>query len=520
VNDPGVAAGPPSSDLPPPPDAATISDRSLCQRILRPTLPELWTFLAIALPVVASLIATLPTVDLAYQLRAGADILAGRGIPTVDTWTFTAAGLPWLDQQWGAQAILAAIYGAAGWSGLAILRAALVGLTFGLILVAIRRRQPGLNARVPAWLTLAAFIVASPALALRPQLLAMACFAVTLVLIAGRRKRPRAVWLVPLVALAWANLHGSFVLAPALVLLAWLEDYGERSSRARTTFRTALATGAATLATPFGLEAWRYAAGLATNREVTARITEWQPTTPTDIPGILFWASVVLVAAAVLVIVRRTGTVPWPSIVTLVAFAALGAIAARGIAWWPAVAAVTMAGLLVPAGRPGPARPEPGTPRPEPRGSALNALVGAALVVAGIAALPTWRAMDTGLDAPSGLLAHAPSGVTTVLRETAGPDDRVWNPQAWGSWLELAVPEPAYAFDSRVEVIPADAWTDGDVVEAAGPGWDAVLDARGVTIVVAKGPPTTPLAAALAGSPAWRMAHADADATIWLRADR
>jgi hypothetical protein len=128
--------------------------------------------------------------------------------------------------------------------------------------------------------------------------------------------------------------------------------------------------------------------------------------------------------------------------------------------------------------------------------------------------------VDTGLDAPRGLLAHAPSGVTTVLRETAGTDDRVWNPQAWGSWLELAVPEPAYAFDSRIEVIPADAWSDGDVVAAAGPGWDAILDARGVTIVVAKGPPTTPLAAALAGSPAWRMAHADADATIWLRADR
>ena len=74
------------------------------------TLPRLWAFLAIGLPVLAALIANLPSVDLAYHLRAGAAILAGDGIPTVDTWTFTAAGTPWTDQQWGAQVILAAVY--------------------------------------------------------------------------------------------------------------------------------------------------------------------------------------------------------------------------------------------------------------------------------------------------------------------------------------------------------------------------------------------------------------------------
>jgi hypothetical protein len=75
-------------------ETEALPARGLRERLLRPTLPELWTFLAIALPVLASLIATMPTVDLAYQLRAGAESLAGRGIPTVDTWTFTAAGCP------------------------------------------------------------------------------------------------------------------------------------------------------------------------------------------------------------------------------------------------------------------------------------------------------------------------------------------------------------------------------------------------------------------------------------------
>ncbi|MEO7230627.1 MAG: hypothetical protein ABIZ30_08560, partial [Candidatus Limnocylindrales bacterium] len=190
--------------------------RSVRDRLVRPTLGELWTFLAVALPVLAALIATLPTVDLAYQLRAGAEILDGQGIPSSDTWTFTAAGLPWLDQQWGAQVALAAVFQATGWTGLAIIRAALVGLISGLVLIAIRGRAPGIRPRTAALLTLLAFVVTAPALALRPQLLGMALFAATLVIASRRVSHPRLAWLFPVIAVAWANIHGSFILAPIL----------------------------------------------------------------------------------------------------------------------------------------------------------------------------------------------------------------------------------------------------------------------------------------------------------------
>ena len=499
--------------------------RKLADRLLRPTLPELWTFLAVALPALAALIATLPTVDLAYQLRAGSEILAGRGIPSVDTWTFTASGEPWLDQQWGAQAILAAIYQAAGWAGLAILRAGLVAVTFGLVLVAVRRRAPGLGSRPAAWLTLAAFVVAAPALALRPQLLGMACFALALVLVAGRRERPGLALLLPVVAIAWANVHGSFILAPVLAGLAFLEDVHERSPRAGRMLLVGIATGAATLVTPFGLGAWRYAAGLATNREVTARITEWQPTTPTDIPGVLFWGSVVLVAIAVVRSAGVRGGVPWPALLTLVAFAGLGAVAARGVAWWPPLAAVTISGMLLAAAGDGPAAGSWPTafngPGRASRGSRLHALVGAGLVLAAIGFLPTWRATDPGTGAPSGLLAFAPSGATAALRDLAVPDDRVWNPQPWGSWFEFAVPDPAYALDSRIEVIPPGTWRDAEVLASAGPGWDGILDAAQVTIVITDPQlGAWPLTEALATSGRWALVFSDGEGAIWVRAGR
>jgi len=496
--------------------------RNLRELLLRPTLPELWLFLAVALPVLASLIAPLPTVDLAYQLRAGADVLAGRGIPTVDTWTFTAAGQPWLDQQWGAQAVLAAVHGATGWSGLAILRAALVGLYAFLVLLAIHRRAPGSSGRGSAILVIAAFIVTSPALALRPQLLAMVAFAVTLVLLAGRREHPRIAWLVPVVAIVWANLHGSFIVAPVLVGFAWLEDIGERSSRAGPTFIVGLLTVVATLVTPFGLDAWRYAADLAANPVVRERISEWQPTTLGDAPGILFWGSVAIVLLLVVRQVRTPGVVTPPAVATLVAFAALGAVAARGIAWWPAVAVVTLAGIAVNArladrtarGIPADAPPKR---RLDVQGSSWNNHVALTLVLTGLVALPVWRPADEVTGAPDGLLAYAPSGVTGSLRLNVHPTDRVWNPQVWGSWLEFAVPEATYAFDSRIELFSAAAWATGDRVNAAVGDWSRTLDELSVTIVVTEGPMTDPLPLALAGNPGWLLAFADAEGAIWVR---
>ena len=199
----------------------------------RMSFARLWAVLAILLPALAALIANLSSVDLAYHLRAGGEILDGGGIPTTDTWTFTALGQPWLDQQWGAQVILAAVYRLAGWTGLVLLRALLVGLMFGL-------RLPGLpsfaalDLRRAAWLTLAAFVVSAVALALRPQLFGMVLFAlVLLVLVADGAHRPRLLWAIPVIVAVWANLHGSFFLGPVVLGLAWLEDVADRAPRAR-----------------------------------------------------------------------------------------------------------------------------------------------------------------------------------------------------------------------------------------------------------------------------------------------
>jgi hypothetical protein len=483
---------------------------------------RLWLFLAVALPVLAALAADLPSVDLAYHLRAGDDILRTGAIPSTDTYTFTAAGERWLDQNWGAQVLLALVFRIAGWTGLAILRAALVGLVFGSVLAACRRL--GVGDRTAALLTLGAFVVASFTLALRPQLFGIAIVAMILLLTTYRRERPRLLWLaVPLIAV-WANIHGSFVLGIGLLGLVWIGDLRDGGRSRHLALAVATASAVAASLNPAGLELWRYAAGIATSPTITSRITEWQPPDLRSGQGLVFYGSALVVAAF---LARRSRPTPWPTLLTLAAFFLFAVLAVRGLAWWPLVVAVTLGGLLAPGiatARFDPTAATPDeevlrTPRPEPRlFRRVNLVIAVLLVVVGLGLLPVWRPIDRGLGAPAGLVSVAPPGITARLRELAGPNDRLFAPQPWGSWFEYAISATPVFVDSRIELFPPAVWDEYDVVVDGVEGWRDILDRRAVTMIVAVGGiGRNPLASRLAADPTWREAYADEDGRIFVR---
>jgi len=472
------------------------------------TFGALWLFLAVGLPVLGALIANLSSVDLAYHLRAGAMILDSGALPTRDTFTFTAAGAPWLDQQWGAQVILAAVYRVAGWTGLVVLRAALVGLLFGVVLATCRRA--GLTGRVAAWLTLAVFLVTAVALALRPQLFGMVLFALVVYLVVDRRTHPNRLWLVVPVVAAWANFHGSFFLGPLIVGLAWLVDGQARVPGARRILAVALLAVLAACLNPLGPQVWAYAAGLTTNAGVTARITEWQPTSVATVPGLLFFGSAVAVAVLVARARRRSS---WPALLWLAVFFAIGVYAARGVAWWPIGALPVVAPLL--AAGPANARLQT-TERPR----RPNLAIAVALVLAAVALLPVWRPVDPGLGAPAGVVGSAPSGITATLRTMATPQDRLLNPQPWGSWFEFALPGVPVAIDSRIELFPRSVWDDYEIVSSAGADWLGILDRWGVTVIATARDGDPRLAAALSENAGWREVQDDADGLVFVRSSR
>ena len=457
----------------------------------RLSFDRLWIWIAIALPALVALLVPLPAVDLAYQVRAGDEILAARALPVADTWTFTVWGTLWVDQQWLAQVKLAAGYSIGGWELLAVLRAGLVAFTTG-VLVAVARER-GARSRTAAILALAAFALAAPALALRPQLFGIALFAVLLWLIAVRGRSPRLYLLAPVVVVLWANLHGSFVLGPALLGYAWLSDIAAKRP-ARLSLWILVAGTLASLVNPYFAGAWAYAVGIGANTAIAGQVSEWQRTAPFAMPGLLFYPSVIVTVALMF---RRRDLVGWPDWVLVTAMAVMGAWAIRGVAWWALVMVFLLAGALA-------------TERPvrAPRASVVNGFIAVVLGVAVVAALPWWRPADP-LTGRAGLLSYAPSGLAAKVAELAGTGARVVVPQTWGSWFEWAAPKQAYFIDSRFELFPPDVWAD----HAALQGLDAgeVLDrwaADVVGVAVGRVPTTRSVASA------WT----DTDGTILVRA--
>lgn len=529
-----------------------------------PTLGQLWTFLGIYLPALAALLVPMPAVDLAYQLRAGAEILGGNGIPDHDTWTFTVAGTPWLDQQWGAQVLLTAVFGVLSWTGLALLRAFLVGVTFWLLLTAIRSawsiasvRAGGSaiasSARTATLLTIGFFIVAAPALALRPQLFAIVLFAATVRILVERSAHPRRLWLIPLMAVAWANLHGSFPLVVVLVALAWIDEvallrvppppgHPRPALRRRLLGSTGLAiiagiSALATLVNPFGLDVWGYVFNLARDPAITSQISEWRPPTPLDPAGFVFYLSLALVLGLVFFRFRtdegRTSARFFGPLVSVAVFAVLGIVTGRGLAWWAIAAPVALVQL-----QPGLKLADvrvPVMPRlqlrartareasaSEARRSPLNLAVMIVLVFFSVALLPVLRP-----NGPAGVpvlaLSHAPQGIAAKLRKLLDsgafkPGVHVWAPQTWGSFLEWAVPDVLVGLDSRVELFPPPVLADADEIAAAGTGWLSTLDIRGVHLLVTpSGPDGVAEAGALQTAPGWKLVYSDDDGTIWAR---
>ena len=434
-------------------------------------LDRVWLFLAIALPALAALIVPMPAVDLAYQVRAGDVILATGQIPSTDTFTFTVAGSPWLDQQWLAQVLLAAGYRLGGWEALAVLRALLVAATFGLVAaVAIAR---GASWRTASILALLAFAISSPALALRPQLFGIVVFAVLLLLVAVRERHSRWLLLVPVLACVWANLHGSFVLVPLLLGSAWLDDV-VRHRPARRSLALLVAGTVATVVTPFGPGVWGYAIGIGADPLIAGQVSEWQRTTPFTVPGLLFYVSALATLAVAVLQRARLSLADW---LWLGALLVIGAWAVRGIAWWPLGAAPVVAASL-PMAQPSAA------PARSSRADRLNVALVGVIGVAIFVALPWWRPADPATGR-QGLLSYAPSDLAVALRNIVKPGDRVFVPQAWASWFEWAVPDGSFFLDSRFELYPAAIWRDYDEIAGGSAGEAAALDRWGTELMVA-----------------------------------
>jgi hypothetical protein len=446
----------------------------------------LWGILAASLTAFAALLGRMRAIDLAYHVRAGELSLAG-GVVTTDPFTFTRGGRPWLNQQWAAQIVYRLAHRSVGWVGVALTYAASIGAGFWFLYRLCRRA--GARPDVSALLVVLAFLVGAPSLGARPQALAVPLFTGTWLLLS---RRDRWSWLVPLLAVIWANVHGSFVLAPLLTAFAVGDAFLERRSVGRSV-ALFLTTTVATFVTPFGPAVWSYTLDVAGNETVRSTVAEWRPPTPLTLGGGAFWLSGVAVAALG---VTRRRTIRPIDVIRLVVFFALGIPALRSTLWWALAAPPVVASWI----RADAHVDDPDHAADRASGRSVGVVAAGALLLLPIAVLLR-SGNDPATGAPARLAWDAPQTLVEATRRELPAGSRLLVFQPYASWFEYALPDDPLMVDSRIELFPSAVWRDYDLAISASDGWEEVLDRYDIRGVVV--PPVSALGRELSRTDGW-----------------
>ncbi|OLD66436.1 MAG: hypothetical protein AUI52_04120 [Acidobacteria bacterium 13_1_40CM_2_68_10] len=157
--------------------------------------------------------------DLFLHLKTGEIILKTGSVPRVDDYSALARGRPFIAHEWLAGVLFRLVQVVAGWNGLILLKP-LAAIAVAALLYATARL---LGAPPVVALPALAFvmILAAARFMERPHIFTYLIVAIFLLLLALRRigRRPPLWVFVPL-QIVWVNLHGGFVLGPAIVALA------------------------------------------------------------------------------------------------------------------------------------------------------------------------------------------------------------------------------------------------------------------------------------------------------------
>ncbi|HQP10651.1 MAG TPA: hypothetical protein PKV41_04635, partial [Candidatus Omnitrophota bacterium] len=165
-------------------------------------------------------------VDLWLHLAVGRHILQTFSIPRADFLSCTIAQAPWIDHEWLFQVLVRFIYDGAGIQGLIGLKAGVIFFLFVLLLFLgyTRERQSG-----PVGILLLVLLIFQRRMTLRPDLFSLLFFVLYIVILNVHVSKRWSLWAIALIQMIWTNMHGFFILGPALVFVVFAGEKIKRS---------------------------------------------------------------------------------------------------------------------------------------------------------------------------------------------------------------------------------------------------------------------------------------------------
>jgi len=244
--------------------------------------------------------------DPLWHIATGDLIRANQAIPMHDPWSFTAGNYPWINISWLWDVIFSWIHQELGWHG----AIAANGMIIAIMIVFVFTNCID---RGGHWLAVCVALFAASSMfsmMLRPLQFSSMMVAIWLWILASTvRGQIRPIWLftLPLMMLAWVNIHGGFMVGLMLLGAFFLQTLFDKNyALAKPLFLTGVALVPALLCNPYGVQ--MYVMVLTQMHPVFAPFAhEWQPlvTSFTNLHNYFY-----IVAFPILTIRRPLGVLP------------------------------------------------------------------------------------------------------------------------------------------------------------------------------------------------------------------
>ena len=148
--------------------------------------------------------------DTGWHIRTGEWIMAHHQVPYTDMFSFSKPGEPWFAWEWLWDLGAAWIHQRWGLGGVVLISFFIICITFALLYRLIARRSQ--NVLVAIGLTVLSAAGSTVHWLARPHLVTMLFTVIYLsILQRVQEGRKKLLWLLPLLAVLWTNLHGGFV---------------------------------------------------------------------------------------------------------------------------------------------------------------------------------------------------------------------------------------------------------------------------------------------------------------------
>lgn len=443
--------------------------------------------------------------DLWWHLRDAQILVQQHSLSSVDAYSFTATGLPWINFSWLSELIYYLAYKALGLQGILLTFFAVVALIYvGVYYLSCRN---GANCKDAAITTFAAICLGGVSIGPRMLLFGWLCMIGVLLVLDYFRRTGSGLWLLPPIFALWINCHGSWpfglvvlgiFLVSGLVEGRWGAVVATRwnGSQLKQLLIASAASLAALLVNPFGYKLLLVPVRFSSMTRVLTRfVEEWHPASLSNLDGIFAFGVILALFATFLL---SSGT--WRlDEVLLIAFALWSALShVRFVFFLGMVAMPILAprlSLFPPYER-------------ERDKKYLNAAIIIVVIAAMVYFFPSEINLQQKFDDeyPKAALA---------FMQGQNISGRIFNQYKFGGYMEFHAPQFKTFIDGRAELFTMND-TFADYLQATGISKPfETLDKYNIQCVFLE--PDEPLVYVLQHSSGWRQVYSDRIAVVFER---